>query len=73
MSDSFSLPCDTSCATAVFVKILLIEPMLNRVSTVLDVLRSRSASPKAFSYTGTPALATSTTPLKASEATSGAR
>ena len=50
---------------AVFVKILLIEPTLNRVSRRVGRLALAIGQPQAFWYTGAPALATRTTPLKA--------
>ena len=52
VSVSESLPAAASCAIAVLVKILLIEPRLNFVSMLTGTRNSRFASPYAFSKNG---------------------
>ena len=52
VSSSLNLPASMSCSTAVAVNILPIDAREKRVCSVLRMLSSRLANPKACAYNG---------------------
>ncbi len=66
LSSSDSFPASASCASAVRVKTLPIEPRLKRVIGVFGKCFARLASPQARTSTGFPPRASNTTPAKES-------